>query len=166
MKKSRFLVLIPGAALVALLAMPSSSFATNSGSQTTQCAADVFITVSPTRLWPPNHTLQDISIVGQDTDIDADSVTIQVTGLASDQPIETGAGCSQPSNTQGPDMVGLGNSDTQTDPANTSISGVQLRAERCAQIGDRHYTITVSCSESNDGTGTATFTVTVPNTNH
>jgi hypothetical protein len=117
--------------------------------------------VSPTTLFPPNHTLQDISIVGQDTDLDADSVTIQVTGLASDQPVETGPGC-RPSNNQGPDMVGLGNSDTQTDPTPTSISGVQLRAERCAAIGDRHYTITVACSHSNDGTGIATFTVTVP----
>src|SRR5439155_19899333 len=43
-------------------------------------------TAEPARLWPPNHKLVDVSIVGV-TDPDGDPVIISVTGLTQDEPI-------------------------------------------------------------------------------
>jgi len=46
------------------------------------------------------------------------------------------------------------------DPGSLSLS-VQLRAERCVRLGDRVYTIELSCDD-NGTTGTVDLTVTVP----
>ena len=132
---------------------------------TNSCSADVNLTYSPTTLSPPNHKLVPITITGTDTDQDSDTFTMTVTSITSDQTEAPGGGCGSPNN--GPDFTGVGNtvtgSDSDIGSGSATLTGVALRAERCAEQGPRHYDITVQCSESNTGTVTsADLTVTVP----
>ncbi len=67
-------------------------------------------------LWPPDHSYHSISILGV-TDPDGDHVTIKVTGVAQDEPVN-----------------GRGDGDTCPD-AEIDGAGVSLRAERAGAPG-------------------------------
>jgi hypothetical protein len=88
-------------------------------------------------LWPPNHKMVEISIVGV-TDPDGDDVTITITGISSSE--------ASPPN----DMEGIGTS--------TAL----LRAERDGRGTGRIYTISFTASDGNGGETPGTVDVVVP----
>lgn len=138
--------------------------AANTGSATATCSADVVISYSPTILFPPSHKLVPISISAVDTDNDGDTFSVSVTSISSSQVEGPGEGCGQPSGQQGPDFTGVGNTANGSDPSTPAVlTGVSVRAERCAGEGARVYDIQITCLESNVGTpATTDLFVTVP----
>lgn len=162
------LSLIGGVAAFLLVLTPNA-FAKHSGTggQAQVPCGDGEITYSPITLWPPNHNLKQIDISFAETEADADTLGLQVTGISSNQDTEDaagGAGCGPVTSTQGADwsfdatlVLGTAGDDTVTvsDP-------VQVRAERCAKDKTaRVYTIDVTCTDE-AGTDDAVLTVTVP----
>ena len=97
----------------------------------------------PGTLWPPNHKLVPVEIVGV-TDPNNDNVTITITGVTQDEPVN-----------------GLGDGDTSPDAV---IQGnkVLLRAERAGNGNGRVYHITFTATDGNGATGTGTVSVSVP----
>ena len=125
---------------------------------------DINIDYSPVMLWPPNHKLHTIAISATDTDKDADTFTVTVSNITSSQNETPGEGCGQPSGKQGPDFTGVENTAQGSDPDGTALTSVQLRAERCAKLGERVYDIEITCSETNvsgESNDTAHLTVIV-----
>lgn len=102
-------------------------------------------TVDKATLWPPDHTLRNVTISGV-TDPDAgDTVTINVTSVTSDEPTN-----------------GLGDGDTPVDAVITPNSNVvQLRAERSGKGDGRVYVVNFTATDSHGGTCTGSVTVTV-----
>jgi phosphopantothenate synthetase len=98
---------------------------------------------SPALLWPPNHKMVPVSIVGV-SDPQNYAVTITVTGVTQDEPTS-----------------GLGDGDT---PGDAVLSGGQLllRAERGGAGNGRVYRITFLADNGNGGTCTGAVTVGVP----
>src|SRR5690242_7073927 len=94
-------------------------------------------------LWPPNHKLIGVQILGV-TDPDNLSTTIAVTAVTQDEPLN-----------------GLGDGDTSPD-AVIQGQGVLLRAERAGGGNGRVYQITFTATDSKGGTCNGTVTVSVP----
>ncbi len=95
---------------------------------------------TPDRLWPPNHKMVDITI-GCVTDPDGDPVTITVTGITQDEPVN-----------------GLGDGDTSPDGI---LNPLQVRAERSGKCDGRVYRIDFTASDGIDSTP-GSVTVCVP----
>ena len=126
------------------------------------------VTISPARLWPPNHRLRDVAIsmsLNTTTTLaNPVDVSLTIDDITDDQigPDDAGGdGCGKPTSRQGldwsPDLSnypqGLqqtGSLQTQTDAV--SLGGVQLRAERCAALGTRTYTVSFICCDTTDPT--------------
>ena len=101
-------------------------------------------TASPSSLWPPNHQMKTIAVLGV-TDPDGDPVTVRIDGITQDEPVnEQGDG-----NT-GPDGTGVG------------TSTAQVRAERSGQGDGRVYVIHFTGRDNQGGTCTGTVSVGVP----
>ena len=98
---------------------------------------------SPDRLWPPNHKMVPVEIVGV-TDPDNEQVTITVTGVTQDEPVNN-----------------TGDGDTSPDAV---IQGdtVLLRAERAGDGNGRVYQVTFTADNGIGGTCSGTVTVCVP----
>jgi hypothetical protein len=106
-------------------------------------APTVWVSASPSQLWPPNHKLVAITLP-------------TVTGDACDASVAVS--CSATSNE--PDN-GLGDGDTANDIQ--WINGrLYLRAERRGTYPGRIYTITCTGADDTGNSGSATTTVTVP----
>lgn len=100
---------------------------------------------SPSLLWPPNHKLRVVEVVGV-TDPDGDPVTIVITGVTQDEPLN-----------------GLGDGDTSPDAAaGPSPSSVQLRAERSGKGDGRVYRISFTATDSKGASCSGTVLVGVP----
>jgi uncharacterized repeat protein (TIGR01451 family) len=97
-------------------------------------------------LWPPNHTLNTVTVVGA-TDPDGNALTSTITGVTQDEP-----------------LLGLGSGDTSPDAV--AVAGhaneVQLRAERDGTGNGRVYRISTTVSDGLGGTCTGTAIVGVP----
>lgn len=98
---------------------------------------------SQTVLWPPNHKLIPVQILGV-TDPDNLSTTIAVTAVTQDEPVN-----------------GLGDGDTSPD-AVIQGQGVLLRAERSGTGSGRVYQVSFTATDSKGGTCNGTVTVSVP----
>ena len=98
---------------------------------------------SSTVLWPPNHKLLLVKILGA-SDPDNRSTTIAVTAVTQDEPVN-----------------GLGDGDTSPD-AVIQGQGVLVRAERGGMGNGRVYRITFTANSNSGGTCTGTVTVSVP----
>ncbi len=102
----------------------------------------------PDELWPPNHKFHDVSIVGV-TDPDGDPVTITITGIAQDEPLE-----------------GLGDGNTCPDADGVGTDIAVVRAERSGTKttpGDgRVYHISFTAEDGQGGECSETVTVCVP----
>jgi hypothetical protein len=95
-------------------------------------------------LWPPNHKMVDIQVLGI-VDPNGDPVTIKVTGITQDEPVdEKGDG-----NT-GPDGAGVG------------TSTAQVRAERSGLNDGRVYAIHYNANDNQGGGCSGTVFVGVP----
>jgi hypothetical protein len=105
----------------------------------------VAATVSPNRLWPPNHGLVPVTISGI-TDPDGDVTTVRATGVTQDEPTN-----------------GSGDGDTSPDATITGATGaVIVRAER-AGTGDRRvYRIAFIARDPKGGSCIGTVRVDVP----
>jgi hypothetical protein len=158
------------------MAFPSSA-ASSGGTGSTACG-DGTVTWSPTSVWPPNHKMQTVTInytAPADSPSTNDTTTITVGAITDNQSASDGSGelngSGQPTDQQGLDWAGTGNSAT-SDEGQTATTTAQVRAERSGRSkAGRTYSIVVSCNEMIGGTmpdpdpnssGMATLTVTVP----
>jgi hypothetical protein len=101
-------------------------------------------TVSPGELWPPNHSLVPIEISGI-VDPDGDPVTLTVTTVFQDEPIE-----------------GHGDGSTCADAIGTGTGLASLRAERSGQGDGRVYHVRFVADDGRGGQCNAEVTVCVP----
>jgi hypothetical protein len=99
---------------------------------------------SVARLWPPNHKLATITIQGV-TDPDNDPVTLRVTGITQDEPVN-----------------GLGDGDTSPDGFGVGTAQAQVRKERSGTGNGRVYAIAFTAEDGKGGSCTGTVTVGVP----
>jgi hypothetical protein len=104
---------------------------------------------SPAVLWPPNHTLRDVTVGYSATD-NCGPVTCS-RGVASNEPVD-----------------GTGDGDTSPDWILVDATHVRLRAERAGNGNGRIYTITITCADvygnpsSRDVTVVVGHNITVP----
>ena len=98
---------------------------------------------SVAELWPPNHEMVDVNVNGV-TDPDGDAVSITVTAIMQDEPVN-----------------GLGDGDTSPDGAGVGTSTAQVRAERSGTGDGRVYVISFTASDGRGGTCTGSVTVSV-----
>ena len=113
------------------------------------------VVLSPSSLWPPNHKLVTIDIAYLDNDNDADSTSLTINSISSNQDTEDATGTCGPA---GPDWIFDSTPVTSTDPS-AAATTFQLRSERCGDAGDRIYDVNVTCTDS--GAETAQQTVDV-----
>jgi hypothetical protein len=92
-------------------------------------------------LWPPDHQLVPISILGV-TDPDGDPVTITITSVTQNQPTGPGNFC--------PDATGIGS------------SSVSLRSERNGIGNFRVYTLLFTATDGRGGSSSGSVNVVVP----
>lgn len=93
-------------------------------------------------LWPPNHQMVSVAILGV-TDPNADA-TITITSVTQDEPTQ-----------------GLGDGDTAIDAVINTDGTVLLRAERAGNGDGRVYRITFTASDA-EGSSSGSVTVSVP----
>jgi hypothetical protein len=173
--RNQICMALSGAALLAI-ASGSVALAKDSGSFTFGCltqdtalqtseglasgAAAANVTITPAKLWPPNHKFRTEGIsmgLAADSSSSVD-VSITVNDITDDQLSADDAGhsgCGKPTSKQGPDwsptdFSGLTASGSLQHTSDTpvAIGGVELRAERCAKLGTRTYELTVTCCDS------------------
>lgn len=102
------------------------------------------LSASPSSLWPPDHTMQDVFVNYSATD-NCGGVNCVIGSVTSNEPIN-----------------GTGDGDTAPDWVIVDSHHVQLRAERAGTGTGRIYTITVVCTDSSNNATTKTVTVFVP----
>jgi len=98
----------------------------------------------PSELWPPNHKFADVSVTGV-TDPDGDPVTITITGISQDEPLN-----------------GLGDGDTCPDASGVGSAVAKLRAERSGTADGRVYHMSFNASDGRGGECAGEATVCVP----
>jgi subtilisin-like proprotein convertase family protein len=97
---------------------------------------------SPTSLWPPNHTMRDVTV--NYTSSDNCSSTTCSLSVTSNEPVD-----------------GTGDGDTSPDWEIIDDHHVRLRAERSGNGNGRIYTITITCTDSAGNSATSSVTVVV-----
>ena len=177
MKFEKLIASAAGAAAMMVVAVAPAAFAKGNQTQSfsvgcltqdttlqtseglTAGTAAATVTISPANLWPPNHKLKGEGIVmtlpaAAATAVD---VSVQVTDITDDQ-LSTdngnGGGCGKPTAKQGADWspttfpgpLATGSLELTTD--SLPLDGTELRAERCASLGTRTYTVTVQCCDT------------------
>jgi YVTN family beta-propeller protein len=99
---------------------------------------------TPSQLWPPNHTMRDVSVLYSAAD-NCGAVNCVIGGVTSNEPAD-----------------GTGDGDTAPDWEIVDAHHVRLRAER-AGVGDgRIYSITIICTDSHGNSSARVVTVSVP----
>jgi HYR domain. len=111
--------------------------------QDTTAPIIVSITASPNNLWPPNHTMVNVSVTVIATDAVDPAPTSHIVSVTSNQPIN-----------------GTGDGDTSPDWQITGALTLQLRAERAGGTV-RIYTITIATTDAGGNTSNGTVTVSV-----
>ncbi|TMQ11575.1 MAG: hypothetical protein E6J91_22575 [Deltaproteobacteria bacterium] len=101
-------------------------------------------TPSIATLWPPNHKLVDISVQGV-TDAEHDPITVQITGITQDEPVN-----------------GDGDGNTSPDGFGIGTAQAQLRSERSGLGNGRVYAVSFTASDGKGGSCTGTMMVGVP----
>jgi len=123
--------------------------------------AAAVVTISPGELSPPNRRFSDVrigmSLPGAVQLNRGIAASLTVNGITDDQVSEDdagGAGCKPPTDKQGADwspvtsggLFASGSLQAATDAV--SITGVQLRRERCSNLGTRTYQISFTCCDT------------------
>jgi len=88
-------------------------------------------TATPNKLWPPNHKLSSVEINGI-TDPDDDPVTIAITNIEQDEPVN-----------------GLGDGDKSPDGFGVGTSTAQVRSERSGLANGRIYIVGFIATDDN-----------------
>lgn len=101
-------------------------------------------TATPNKLWPPNHKLKDIQVQGV-TDADGDAVTLTVTSITQDEPVN-----------------GQGDGDASPDGFGVGTANPQVRAERSGTGNGRGYRINFKAVDAKSGECSGFVTVGVP----
>jgi hypothetical protein len=103
---------------------------------------------APDLLWPPNHKFADVSVVGVN-DPDGDPVTITITDIAQDEPLEG---------------LGDGNTCPDADGVGTDIASVRVERSGSKKVpGDgRVYHISFTADDGQGGQCAGAVTVCVP----
>jgi hypothetical protein len=99
---------------------------------------------SKTILWPPNHRMNSINVIGV-TDPDDDDISITIDSISQDEPTN-----------------GLGAGDTSPDGAGIGTDTAQIRAERSGMDDGRVYEISFTADDGNGGTCSGSVFVGVP----
>jgi hypothetical protein len=99
----------------------------------------------PATLWPPNHKMMPVQIVGIG-DPNNDGIAISVTGVTQDEPVD-----------------GVGDGDTSPD-AVPQGSTAQLRAERAANGDGRVYAVEFTADDGAGGVCRGVVQICVPRT--
>lgn len=167
------LAVASSAAFALALVVPALAASNAPQSTGTLACGDGTITWTPTSLWAPNHKLQTITVSYQaPADTAGDTSTVTIGAISDNQAAADGSdetlGSGQPTDQQGLDWAGTGNTATAPE-GSAATTTAQVRAERSGtdQAG-RTYSIQVMCTEANNGvpqpqdSGTVTITVTVP----
>lgn len=132
--------------------------ATDAASNTSSCAFSVTVidnhpptislSLNPSKLWPPNHTLIDIAATVTVSD-NCPGTTFVLTSITSNEPDN-----------------GLGDGDTAGDIQDASYGtadvAFKVRSERAGGGSGRVYTVTYTATDIGGNSTTATATVTVP----
>ena len=103
------------------------------------------VAAGPDLLWPPNHKLVLVTLGGA-TDPDGDPVTLTITGVTQDEPV---------------DELGDGNTAPDAAPG-TTPNTVRVRAERSGRGDGRVYRIAFTAGDGSGGTCSGVVTVGVP----
>jgi len=104
------------------------------------------VSANPSVIWPPNHTMIDVT-VSYDVadDFTPSSAIMSSLDVSSNEPVN---------------ITGDGN--TEPDIEIVDAHHVRLRAGRSGSDNDRVYTITITCMDQAQNTSTRTVTVVVP----
>jgi von Willebrand factor A domain-containing protein 7 len=102
----------------------------------------------PNMLWPPNHNMVPVQIAGV-TDPDGDPVTLTVTKITQDEPVD-----------------GKGDGHTVPDGTGTGSATPALRAERNGGGDGRVYTISFTANDSRSAQCQGAVNVSVPKNSH
>lgn len=92
-------------------------------------------------LWPPDHSMRNVTITGV-TDPDGDAVSITITGIMQDEPVNA-----------------VGDGSTSPDGAGVGTSTAQVRAERSGTGNGRVYEISFTASDGRGGSCGGTVAV-------
>lgn len=103
------------------------------------------ISVTPDRLWAPNHKMVSAAVSMDFTDVCDANASCRIVSVSSNEPVN-----------------GKGDGQTNADWQITGELTVDLRAERSGRGGGRVYTITVACTDSSGNTSTRDVLVSVP----
>ncbi len=99
---------------------------------------------SVTSLWPPNHQFVPVSVLGV-TDPEGDAVTITITSIFQDEPVN-----------------GLDDGDTSPDGQGIGTSVAEVRAERWGEGNGRFYHISYTATDARGGTCSGVVLVVAP----
>jgi hypothetical protein len=123
--------------------------------------AAAVVTVSPAELWPPNRRFSDVrigmSLPGAVQLNSAIAVSLTVNVITDDQVSEDDAGgpeCRPPTSKQGADWSPVASGgrfasgSLQAASDTVSIMGVQLRRERCSNLGTGTYQMSFTCCDT------------------
>jgi hypothetical protein len=111
-----------------------------------ECSA---VGATPSRLWPPNHALRTVRLAGA-TDPDGDELTMAITGVTQDEPVES--------------FFGLEiTPDAQRGPRSDEV---RLRAERDWSGNGRVYRISFTVTDTHGAICSGTVNVGVPHSAH
>ena len=119
---------------------PSHYHGITTGNEPPKCNG----TPSNASLWPPNHKMENISILGL-TDPNNDPVTVKITGITQDEPVND-----------------HGDGNTETDGAGVGTSTAQVRAERSGLGDGRVYVIHYTGDDGKGGSCSGAVLVGVP----
>ena len=122
-------------------------------------AAAANVTIAPAKLGPPNHKFR-TEVISMSLAADSSSpvdVFLTVNDITDDQvptDHDSNSGCGAPSGGQGSDWLptdfsGLTATGSlqHTSDKPVAIGGVELRAERCAELGTRTYELAITCCD-------------------
>ena len=126
---------------------PDPNLANNTASVTTSINLNPVCTAAATGLgdlWPPNHKYVDGQISGV-TDADGDPVTLTITGITQDEPVN-----------------GPADGNTSPDATIGTAGAFQVRAERSGQGDGRVYVIAFNATDGQGGECSGTLAVGVP----
>jgi len=171
-----------GGAAIAMLAAAPGALAKDTGSVVMSCLTNdtalqdaegvdhttdpAQVTVSPARIWPPNHKMRNLGasmgLTNNLTDTNSHvDVTLTITDITDDQAADDdagGHGCGKPTSKQGPDWsptdfsnnaVQVGGPLTSTsDSVGFNAGDLKVRGERCAKDGIRTYEVSVVCCDT------------------